>query len=275
VLSGDRSGTPLTRAPMCVYLKLEHMYTTPIPTRQQPLMKPTNDKENKPLVQKHVDPSQTRQAPVHTLKVRPSLADDPMNAPTYLSSPLSTLNSSTNPTSQISIHDLLEAYNILTLRLKSLYPSISYSQDGEETINALEPLKTNAPVLVRALKRDVERAFVNPLLSAFAWSSPSHSATDLSPEYQDSIAQSQKHVELTEDDVQQARESALVCHYALRLISFLFRSQTLYQAFNGASHQVSTWLEHDSPSFPSTRSYSAPTYHSFHCLVGNSTTNSE
>src|SRR6266436_1446498 len=114
------------------------------------------DKENRPL---HPDPSTPRK----------------LMAQSYLDAPLTTL---LHP-DPVSPHDLLEAYHTLSLRLRVLLPG-----PGE----ALDPLRTNAEGLVKVLKRDVERALVNPLPSSSP-SSPS-SFPFLSPTNQTSLSSS-------------------------------------------------------------------------------------
>ena len=144
----------------------------------------------------------------------------PLNAKSFLRSPLTTLTSSSD---HPSTHDILEAYHVLTVRIKLLSPSF------DPAVPALHPIKQNANILAETLKRDLERALVNPLYSPSAWSSYSHNAG-----FSDSIPRSQIPILLTEDDVLRSQESVLVCHYALRLLSLLFRFEVLYQAFDGA-----------------------------------------
>jgi hypothetical protein len=214
-------------------------------------MNPASEKENKPLLAlaRHPDsqiyPLQTRQGFAGELnsfkehipsmiapKVGSNLSNESINAQTFLASPVTTLTSSINPASQASTHDILEAYHVLTVRLKSLYPVFSQPQNGK-MIPALKPLKLNAAVLAQVLRRDVERALVNPLPYSSAWSSSSHDAGFFSS-YQDSTAQSRIRVDLNEEEVQRAKESVSICHCALRLISFFFRFQSLHQAFDSA-----------------------------------------
>lgn len=222
----------------------------------------TNEKENKPLLAQapprspdsHIYPLRTRQGSVddtnipkaHVQSVMAnskvesiSATTDPINAQTFLVSPLTTLIASTSVTCQASTHDILEAYHVLTVRLKSLYPIFSQPQHDGATIPVLEPIKVNASVLVQVLRRDVERAIVNPLPYNSTWSSSSHGTGFSFPSYQDSTAQSRIRVDLNEDDIQRSKGSVSVCHYALRLVSIIFRFKNIYQVFDGAfTHSV-------------------------------------
>jgi len=179
------------------------------------------DKENRPL---HPDPD-------------PSTPRKPM-AQSYLDAPLTTL---LHP-DPVSPHDLLEAYHMLSLRLRVLLPG-----PGE----ALDPLRTNAEGLVRVLKRDVERALVNPLPS----SSPSSSSSFpfLSPTNQSSLSSSTRYrfdtrvqiVSLTPADLKRATDSVAVAHAALGLVSILFRFECLVRLFESTCpyyHLLATGL---------------------------------
>jgi hypothetical protein len=154
-------------------------------------------------------------------------------APTYLSSPLKTLISSST---SILPHDLLEAYHTLSIRLNALVPLIPSSLHPP----ALDALRSDAPQLVQILKRDLERALVNPL--AF----PVPSSQSPPGGFQSSIVsypefpyipktEPRAHIiNLTLDDIKHVTDSAEVCHAALRLVSALFRFKCLLQVFEGA-----------------------------------------
>lgn len=151
-------------------------------------------------------------------------------APTFLSSPLKTLMSSILP------HDLLESYHTLSLRLNALVSS-------SLSTPALHPLRSDASRLVQVLKRDLERALLNPL--AFPVPSSSTSSHVQSPPLQTSIVSSSPEspyipklphiINLTLDDVKRVTDSVKVCHAALRLVSVLFRFECLFRVFEGAS----------------------------------------
>lgn len=154
-----------------------------------------------------------------------------INTPAYISSPIKTLVTSTTLTSRISTHDLLDAYHIFALRLKTL--AVSISKSSNVAISAtLEPLKANSPRLLEALNRDIRRALTNPFPSI----NPFSPSLEFSPEWRASIphnASQTRAVDLTPDDVQRVSESVMICHCALRLVSVIFRFEGLYQMFQG------------------------------------------
>lgn len=167
---------------------------------------------------------------------------------TFLSSPINTIVASTEFTYHLSRHDLLEAYHTLNLRLITLSNGVEGAvvdyQRATMQMEALAPLKSNAPMLIEALKRDIRGALVNPLPAT------SHSATypyNLSSIYQDSDFMSQSQVDLTPDDVQRATEVVMLCHYSLQVVSIIFHSSVLQELVEGTSNhtQMAVGLQGD------------------------------
>jgi hypothetical protein len=166
-----------------------------------------------------------------------------LHAQTYLFSPLTTLLASSQSQSPITPHDLLEAYHTLSCRLKALLPLIIIPGSGDVRIEALERLRSNASQLVQVLKRDIERALVNPL----PFSSPSYTTTSSSYPYLSFSNQtaslssgaryrSTTHIQLlnlTPADLQRASDEVGICHAALGLVGVLFRFECLFRLFEG------------------------------------------
>ena len=87
----------------------------------------------------------------------------------------------------------------------------------------LMPLQEHAPVLARALSRDVRQALISP---------SSHPA---------SLAEaSVLNPPMTDHEIQYARDLSMLCHHALRFLSNVFRFKPLYLFFHGMRHCKST-----------------------------------
>ena len=143
---------------------------------------------------------------------------DPIMSLVYLSSPLDTiLESMDDPHLRyVSIHDLIEAYSVLSSRIRSqLRVIIQASQPPP----ALIPLKEHASFLARALTRDVRRAFINP--SDRLWRTPPSGES------------SSTHVSMIDHEIQYARDLTILCHHALRFLSDVFVFKPLYSLFTG------------------------------------------
>lgn len=136
----------------------------------------------------------------------------------YLVSPLETLlESLEDPNADyISLHDVIEAYNTLSNRIRSQACAFL---DVEPSILALAPLKEHLPQLAQILRRDIRRALVDP---------PSDlrrgQAMEDSPVSDGSML---------DDEIQHARNLATLSHHALRFLSDIFRFPALYSLFPG------------------------------------------
>lgn len=168
----------------------------------------------------------------HGKNEAPGTSTELMTPSMYLLSPIKTLIYSIDFPSQISRHDILEAYNTLALRLKSLVPSPECHDATPLPMPALEPLTVNAYILSQALKRDIECALLNPL--SFPATSTSSLHWYSGYQEQDSMWRTQSEVQLMPDDIQRAQESILICHNALKVLSLLLHTAFFHQAFEGA-----------------------------------------
>jgi hypothetical protein len=164
-----------------------------------------------------------------------------IHAQTYLSSPLTTLLASSQSQSPITPHDLLEAYRTLSYRLKALLPLILIPGSGDVRIEALDPLRSNAS-LVQVLKRDIERALVNPLpfsspssttSSSYPYPSFSNQTTSLSSAARYRSTTHIQLLNLTPADLKRASDEVGICHAALGVAGVLFRFECLFRLFEG------------------------------------------
>ncbi|KAG6887992.1 hypothetical protein C0992_009972 [Termitomyces sp. T32_za158] len=134
-------------------------------------------------------------------------ASHPSMFESYLSSPLETIIGSLDDYDweYITCHDVTEAYNVLSARIRAIAPLIVYAEDP---VPALIPLEKQATSLARALKRDIRRASVNPSHN------PKPSALDES--YLSEIS-------MTDHDIQYTIDLSTLCHHSLpRELSELF-----------------------------------------------------
>lgn len=110
--------------------------------------------------------------------------------------------------SSTSVHDLLDAYATFAHRVRSH----THLLDACDTLPpALAPLKTHGDTFVRALRRDVRLAHIDPL-------SHEHS--------------------IKADAKQHARDSSALCHHALCAITTIFRFPAFHFVFPGMSSLI-------------------------------------
>jgi hypothetical protein len=145
-------------------------------------------------------------------------AADPLMSSGYLSTPLNTiLESMHDPYSQyISFHDLIEAYSVLSARIRAQLRVII---NANQPVPALEPLKEHAFLFARALGRDIRRALIDP----------SNGLRITHPSGESSITS----VSMTDHEIQYGGDLAILCHHALRFLSDIFAFKALYMLFTG------------------------------------------
>ncbi|RDB15276.1 hypothetical protein Hypma_004793 [Hypsizygus marmoreus] len=140
----------------------------------------------------------------------------PLMIPTYLSSPMETILESLDDHSSqyISTHDLIDAYAVLSSRIRSQADTIL---QAEQPIPAFAPLIENASSLARALKRDIQRAIIDPA-RIFRGSPPAGESY-----FEETPA--------TDHEIQYGRDSSILCHHTLRVLSDIFAFEPLYSMF--------------------------------------------
>lgn len=144
---------------------------------------------------------------------------NPLAHPTFFKSPVnSLLNTLANDTSeQTSVHSLLDAYSTLSCRIKAVASSLA---SNCEEYPSLQVLRKNAVPLGSCIQRDIRRASADPLssnshvASLGSISTPPIQTTNIPPEI-----------------VNTARETAMLCRYALQLVSNIFCLPALFILF--------------------------------------------
>jgi len=137
---------------------------------------------------------------------------------TYLQAPIATLSESTEDAlfGHLSTHDLLEAYHILSTRIKTIATALSHDV---RDIPAMHDIQQNSAVILSCVRRDIHRAFVNP------FSEPSGCNSLVS----DSVSFPES--EAIEGDLKHGREMSLISQYALRLLSSIYNLPWLSALF--------------------------------------------
>ena len=139
---------------------------------------------------------------------------NPSASSNYLRSPVSLLVHSLR-CHDPPVHDLLDAYSILALRINSLTPSLVLTTD---VTPALEIMARFAEPLARRLQLDIRGAFKEPFIATPSMSQ-SGDIAPLSPG----------------DTVHTAREVSMLSQYALRVVASIFRFPRLFALFPGKS----------------------------------------
>jgi hypothetical protein len=210
-------------------------------------MKPTVQKENFPAKQPHTTWSQEPkhslgQAKVASVPLKSILKNptssymppasktpsepvhDPLASRAFFMSPAETLLESTGPNADdISFHDLIEAYNTFSLRIRSQIRVIL--KNAGTPPPALISLKECADQMSEALRRDLKRTREEP--------SSNSRRTSFA---QDSL---QTIPEIDEEEIRAARDLALLSQQVLRFLSDIFSFPPLYSIFSSTSTSMS------------------------------------
>ncbi|WVN90607.1 uncharacterized protein L203_105848 [Cryptococcus depauperatus CBS 7841] len=155
---------------------------------------------------------------------------------------------------------LEEAYNILTLRLRQRIPvdeDVVLTPLEEDDIRAAtQPIRDEAPAMVRAMQRDILRLLGKPPSSEPAMNhletppfrdliplSPLDQSDRLSPPLTDTISSPKSPSKTprqgyTESEIRYRREAAGVGAAVLRLLAFTFHSPQLYSCFSDVDLQT-------------------------------------
>lgn len=135
---------------------------------------------------------------------------------TYFTSPIQTLCESIKDLGQdwITTHDLVEAYNVLSARIRS---QIHHILIVNEPLPPLAIFKVQSSQIAECISRDLERLLPSPFESPL----PGRSY------FSDSS--------LSGDELHIATNNATLCHYALRFMTDIFTFQSLYSNFTSRS----------------------------------------
>ncbi|KIM35907.1 hypothetical protein M413DRAFT_449530 [Hebeloma cylindrosporum] len=149
-----------------------------------------------------------------TTSVKPSTQFSMSTTTTYFSSPLRTLTLSIKDPGHecISIHDLAEAYNVLSTRIRSLNGQL------DEASPSVSVFKERSSDIAYCLGRDIRCILPNP----FKEQSYQHSFVGHSYFTDDSS---------DDEETQLLTENDLLCQYALRFTSDLFTFRAIHSYF--------------------------------------------
>ncbi|KAG5351604.1 hypothetical protein C0989_005611 [Termitomyces sp. Mn162] len=150
-------------------------------------------------------------------EVNPNADSHPSMCKSYFLSPLETILESLDDYDweYISCHDITEAYNVLSMRIRAIAPSIVHI---EQPSPALISLKEHAIPLAQALKRDIRRALSNPSHNLKLSTACESWLSDIS---------------MTDHDIQHTIDLSTLCHFSLRVLSDIFAFRVLYLLFPG------------------------------------------
>ncbi|KAG1885022.1 hypothetical protein F4604DRAFT_1729088 [Suillus subluteus] len=139
----------------------------------------------------------------------------PLHDTTYLTSPLESIVNSLEPNSLHSNHDLLDAYNTFSNRIRAEAQEL---QQSSASLSALEFLRTKAHAFSQALRRDIALAHIDPFIPPRALTSG------------ESLLSGPR--QSTADVVKHAGDSSAICQQALCALSDVFRFHNLYSLFS-------------------------------------------
>ena len=136
---------------------------------------------------------------------------------TYFASPLQTLSESIKDPGQdwITTHDLVEAYNVLSARIRSHVHDILIV---DKPLPPLAIFKEHSSQIAECISRDLERLLPSPFESS------QHAGRSY---YSDRS--------LSGDDLYIATNNATLCHHTLRFMTDIFTFQSLYCNFTSKS----------------------------------------
>jgi hypothetical protein len=144
----------------------------------------------------------------------PQTDSNPLYRSQYLLGPIETIVCSRRALAfgNLSLHDFAEAYRTLSMRIRDSSDHLSTVSDA---FPALESLRDKGDDVVAALRRDILRA-----LRISAWQSSDDSSAP----------------PVATNNANRATDFSILCHYALRLLSEIFRLPALSSLFTCTSH---------------------------------------
>ena len=187
---------------------------------------------------------------------------NPLYHSQYLLGPIETIVCSRRAlvSGHLSLHDIAEAYRALSMRIRQSSGHLSVVSDA---FPALELLRDKGADVVAALRRDISLA-----LRTSTWRASNDSTTETVS------------WELITFNTNRAADFSILCHYALRLLSEIFRLPALSSLFTCTSR-----IHHSSRNYAygatSARPWASPRRCYFHrslfttsifrCIKGHST----
>ncbi|KAI6114400.1 hypothetical protein F5141DRAFT_1106378 [Pisolithus sp. B1] len=150
------------------------------------------------------------------------LPSTPLRDPSYLLSAIETIKNSLEDCSSVSSHDLLDAYNTLSRRLKSESQAL---QESTTSFPAFECIASNRDHLFKAFRRDIGFAHIDP----FSTDKPSSRAP------KDLLLSSIRSAEMGSIQIQRARDLSCLCNYPLSTLAVIFKFVSLSSLFTIAN----------------------------------------
>ena len=137
------------------------------------------------------------------------------------------------PASCSSLADLIEAYSVLTARLRAV---VQESTDSDCSWPLFQPLRKRCPAFADAVVRDLGHALVDPIEGSDRsdWPVTEPPSVLSSPE-----KNPRKRCGMNEEQVKYARDLATVSHAVIKLPSLVFTLPAVYSLFDGSCHQLS------------------------------------
>ncbi|KAI6129933.1 hypothetical protein EV401DRAFT_2129799 [Pisolithus croceorrhizus] len=168
--------------------------------------------------------------------------EDPLANLTYLERPVTQIFDS-----QSSLRNLIEAYSVLTTRIRA---AVADSTDGDASWPLFQPLRKHTQAFVDGVCRDLGRALVEPDTIAIQDDEPlvpdcddacdAEETCSLLPSPKKSPKKKKKGMSAAQ--VKLARDLCTTTHVVLRLLSVIFTSPAVYQLFSEA--QLRDMLTH-------------------------------
>ncbi|KAH9168458.1 hypothetical protein EDB89DRAFT_1583918 [Lactarius sanguifluus] len=151
----------------------------------------------------------------------PSTIDNPLEHPDYFLGPVETIACSLSALSsgRLSLHDITEAYHTLSMRIRRSSITLTVQT---KSFPALEPLKRKGADVAAALRRDISWA-----LHGSAPRTSEDSSSSLFDPTDEGVSW-----EPTAYNKTRAADLSTLCHYALRLLSEIFRLPVLSSVFS-------------------------------------------
>lgn len=159
------------------------------------------------------------------------------------SDPLADLHYLDGPVSRIlaedaSLRELIEAYSVLTARLRTC---VTDNTDADASWPLFQPLRKHRDLLVEVIVRDIRQVFVDPLNGIPPPMDPLETPRGEPSSLPSPRDSPKKKRGMSEEQVKRARDLCGVCHAVLRLLSVLFTLPALYQLFNGELWALTRW----------------------------------
>jgi hypothetical protein len=150
------------------------------------------------------------------------------------SSPLSDLHYLDSPVNKIlaqssTLPDLIEAYSVLTARLRA---AVNESTDSDCSWPLFQPLRKRRVEFVDAVVRDLGRALIDPMEGSDQLGCPVPEPPSLLPSPEKSPRK--RRCGMSEEQAKDARDLATVSHATIKFLGLVFTLPAVYHLFDGS-----------------------------------------